>query len=195
MAGFNEQALDAELDQTFAELDASGYFERLDKKYARLSGQPVSASARRVPAVKPVMSSAGGAEGVSPLRSAGRCGIILSSPNSDGYGGGTRDNTFAEKLGVFAGSVAEQITDSYMGEVIGSVSGYDKRSFKASVVAVLSGKRFGILDLKCEIGKGCSDTFFGEPVGRFSAKDLSSTLVDTTIGKLLEEIKNGKGEG
>lgn len=46
MGEFNwQKALDAELEQTFAELDADGYFERLDKKCGVMVD--VSGSAQR----------------------------------------------------------------------------------------------------------------------------------------------------
>ena len=110
---------------------------------------------------------------------------VWSSPDSDGHGGGVRDNRFAEKLKVLARSINTQLGNrvSIDSGVAGNKA-VDMVSYKAWLIVNYAGNRFEVLNLVGRIGGSCSGTVLGESVTGFTVKDISNELLQRVIRKI-----------
>ena len=115
---------------------------------------------------------------------------IFSSPNSDGYGGGTRYQAFFDRLQVFAATVETHIRHTYpSASVFVSMGNADLSSYKATLTIKLNGKDSTALTMVGRLNGFCTGKVFGEdPISINSLKDLSMDLAKHISKKYLEVV-------
>jgi len=114
--------------------------------------------------------------------------ILWSAPDTDSYGGGTRDEVFVRKVALFCKSLEAALANHWSPpdfSVNYTVHGKSRFSFRVVITVSLRGTDFDIISLDGCVGSSYSGLVLGERVTDYTNRSLTNDLVTRSVTYLI----------